>query len=134
MKRLNLSIKESKSSLLNIPEINLDVEFKIASADIILVGKGLNLSNLVLSIVNTKSKLDKPYNGIISNSIKNEDYKSSKFTFDKPAFALFKGGNIKIEVYAEPVYVRFSDKYLNSLGMPFFNITSIGGVRFAETE
>ncbi len=116
MKRLNLSIEKSKSSLLTIPEINLDVEFKIASADIILIGKGLNLSNMVLSIINTTSKLDKPYNGIISNLIKNEDYKSSKFTFDKPAFALFKDDeNQKIEVYAEPVYVRFSDRYLNVL-------------------
>ena len=80
MKRLNLSIEKSEYSLLTIPEIDLDVEYKIASADVVLIGEGLNLSKLFLSIINTESKRDKPYNGIISNSIKNEDYKSSKFT------------------------------------------------------
>ena len=135
MKRLNLSIEKSGSSLLTIPEIDLDVDYKIASADVVLIGEGLNLSKLFLSIINTKSKRDKPYNGTISNSIKSEDYKSSKFTFNKPAFALFKDDtNLEIEVYAEPVYVRFSDKHLNSFGVPLFNITGIGGVKFAEIK
>ena len=31
MKRLNLSIKKYESSLLTIPEIDLDVEYKIAA-------------------------------------------------------------------------------------------------------
>ena len=89
MKRLNLSIEKYESSLLTIPEIDLDVEY----------------------------------------------YKSSKFTFNKPAFALFKDDtNLEIEVYAEPVYVRFSDKHLNSFGVPLFNITGIGGVKFAEIK
>ena len=133
MKNLRLSLEKSKPCILTIPEIPLEIEFNIASANIALIGDGLDLTNVILNIVETKLKLDKPYNGVVINSIKSEDMnRVSKFKFNEPAFALFIDDRGKrINVYVEPVYAKFSDKYINSFGIPHFNITTMSGVKFA---
>lgn len=136
MKQFDLELIERFPTTLEIPELKLKVVFEILDAQVAEIGQGLNVLNTTLKIVSQTPDPSMVYTGVPLNQI-SEDMldKVSKFKFDKPAKSQFraKGGKI-IDVYAEPLRVRYSENYVTALGIPHYNITTMSGACFVPKD
>ena len=129
MKEFNVTLQEHDLCTVEIPELKLKVVIEVLDAQIAEIGKGLNVLNTTLKVVSQTHDPDMVYNGVPSNQLSEDKLnKVSKFRIDVPARSRFKAetGEI-IDVYAEPLIVKYSDTYINALGTPHYNITTMSG-------
>ena len=136
MKEPKVVLKNSAPCTVKIPELGLHVTFEIIDAQIAIIGLGVNVLNTTLKIVNQEAINKKPFIGIPLNQLSEEQLdKMSMFEFDDPAKARFEAqSGEKVDVYAEPVLVRFSDRYITGLGFPHFNISTMSGAIIVQND
>ena len=129
MKEFNTTLQEHDPCTVEIPELKLKIVIEVLDAQIAEIGKGLNVLNTTLKVVSQTHDPDMVYNGVPLNQLSEDKLdKVSKFRIDAPARSRFKAetGEI-IDVYAEPLIVKYSDTYINALGLPHYNITTMSG-------
>ena len=136
MKDLTVVLKTKNPCTVKIPEVGLQVSFEIIDARIAMIGEGINVLDTILKVVDQKIYDEKPFGRIPLNQLPEEELnKVSKFEYDVPAMARFETeSNITIDVYAEPSFVKFSDKYITALGFPHFNITTMSGAIVVQKD
>ena len=136
MKEFSVKLQEHEPCTVEIPELKLKIVIEVIDAQIAEIGKGLNVLNTALKIVRQTPDPSKMYNGVPVNQISEDKLdKVSKFKFDTPARSRFKAeaGEI-IDVYAEPLIVRYSEIYISALGIPHYNITTMSGAIFVSKD
>ena len=134
MKNLKFKILESKPGSLVIPELSTRVFFELLSADLIQIGEGLGIVNTYLKIKDqTPLVNDMRFSGNVTNEVSDTVLdKFSEFKSEEPAYLLVQtDSGQRIELFSEPTVVRYSDKHINSLGAPLYNVTTMSGARFA---
>ena len=132
MQKFNLKVLEKIPCTVEIPELKLKVIFEIIDAEVVGIGKSLNVLNTSLKVIDNIKDPSILYSGVPLNQIDEDKLdKMSKFVTDKPAKSRFESDNGNIlDVYTEAVLVRYTDKYVNALGIPHYNITTLSGAVF----